>query len=41
MGGEDTVLMQVSANVDRMYPSVVPEVIVTEIGFAEVKGFTH
>ena len=34
--GEDTVLVQVSANLDRLFPSVVPDVIVTERGFAEI-----
>jgi hypothetical protein len=39
--GEDTVLVQVSANLDRLFPSVVPEVIVTESGVAEIRAFTR
>jgi Flp pilus assembly protein TadG len=38
---EDTVLVQVSANLDRLFPSVVPDVIVTERGYAEIRSFTH
>ncbi len=38
--GEDTVLVQVSANLKRLFPSVVPDVIVTESGFAEIRAFT-
>lgn len=39
--GEDTVLVQVSANLDRLFPSVVPDVVVTENGYAEIRSFTH
>ncbi len=39
--GEDTVLVQVSANLDRLFPSVVPEVVVTEAGYAEIRAFTR
>ena len=39
--GEDTVLVQVSANLERLFPSVVPDVIVTENGFAEIRAFTR
>ncbi len=39
--GEDTVLVQVSANLNRLFPSVVPDVIVTEKGFAEIRAFTR
>lgn len=39
--GEDTVLVQVSANLERLFPSVVPGVIVTERGFAEIRAFTR
>lgn len=39
--GEDTVLVLVSANLERLFPSVVPEVIVTESGFAEIRAFTR
>lgn len=38
---EDTVLVQVSANIDRLFPSVVPEVVVTENGEARVRAFTQ
>ena len=40
-GTADTVLVQVSANLDRLFPSVVPEMIVTESGFAEIRVFTR
>jgi Flp pilus assembly protein TadG len=39
--GKYTVLVQVSANLDRLFPSLVPEVIVSESGFAEIRAFTH
>lgn len=39
--GEDKVMVQVSANLDRLFPSVVPNVIVTENGIAEIRAFTH
>jgi hypothetical protein len=39
--GEDTVLVQVSANLDRLFPSVVPFAIVTESGYAEIRAFTQ
>lgn len=39
--GEDTVLVQVSANLERLFPSVVPNVVVTESGFAEIRAFTR
>jgi hypothetical protein len=38
---EDTVMVQVSANLERLFPSVVPEVIVTESGYAEIRAFTR
>ncbi len=37
--GEDTVLVQVSANLDRLFPSVVPDVNVSESGYAETRAF--
>ena len=37
----NTVLVQVSANLDRLFPSVVPDVIVSESGFAEIRAFTR
>jgi Flp pilus assembly protein TadG len=39
--GDDTVLVHVSANLERLFPSVVPEVLVTEGGIAEIRAFTH
>jgi Flp pilus assembly protein TadG len=36
-----TVLVQTYANLTRLFPSVVPEVIVTEVGNAEIRAFTH
>lgn len=39
--GEDTVLVQVSANLERIFPSVVPEVFITERGSAEIRAFTR
>ncbi len=39
--GDDTVLVQVSASLDRLFPSVVPDVIVTERGYAEIRAFTQ
>ena len=39
--GDDTVLVQVSANLERLFPSVVPVVIVSESGFAEIRAFTR
>jgi hypothetical protein len=39
--GEDAVLVQVSANLDRLFPSVVPNVLVTESGYAEVRAFSR
>ena len=37
----DTVLVQVSANLDRLFPSIVPDVYVIESGLAKIKAFTH
>jgi Flp pilus assembly protein TadG len=37
----DTVLVQVSASLDRLFPSVVPDVVVTESGYAEIRAFTR
>lgn len=39
--GKDTVLVQVSANIDRLFPSVVPNVVVTETGQAQIRAFTR
>lgn len=38
---EDTVLVQVSANLERLFPSVVPDVVVNERGLAEIRAFTR
>lgn len=37
--GEDTVMVQVSANLERLFPSVVPDVVVSERGLAEIQAF--
>ncbi len=37
----DTVVVQVSADLDRFFPSVVPNVVVTERGEANIRAFTH
>lgn len=39
--GKHTVLVQVSANLDRLFPSLVPDVVVSESGFAEIRAFTR
>jgi Flp pilus assembly protein TadG len=39
--GEDTVLVQVSANLERLFPNVVPSVTVMEGGYAEIRAFTR
>ncbi len=39
--GNNTVLVQVSANLDRLFPSVVPIVVITEYGYVEVQLFAH
>ena len=39
--GKETVLVQVSASLQRLFPSVVPDVIVSESGFAEIQAFTR
>ena len=39
--GADTVLVHVSADLDRFFPSVVPTVVVTERGEANIRAFTH
>lgn len=38
--GDDTVLVQVSANLERLFPSVVPDISVSETGLAEIRAFT-
>lgn len=39
--GEDTVLVQVSANLERLFPSLVPDVVVSESGYAEIRAATR
>ncbi len=39
--GDNSVLVQVSADLDRLFPSVVPDVMVIESGYAEIRSFTH
>ena len=39
--GEDMVLVQVSANLERLFSSVVPVVVVTEGGYAGIRAFTR
>jgi hypothetical protein len=38
---EDTVLVRVSANLERLFPSVVSDAILTEKGLAEIRDFSH
>jgi hypothetical protein len=38
--GAHTVQVQVSANLARLFPSVVPNVLVTETGQAQIRAFT-
>lgn len=39
--GDDTVLVQVSANLERLFPSVVPDVFVNDTGYAEIRAITR
>jgi Flp pilus assembly protein TadG len=39
--GKHTVLVQVSASLGRLFPSVVPYVLVTETGQAQIRAFTR
>ena len=39
--GEDTVLVKVSANLERLFPSVVPDATVIENCYAEIRAFTR
>lgn len=39
--GDDMVLVQVSANLVRLFTSVAPDVVVTENGFAKIRAFTR
>ena len=40
-GGDNTVLVKVSAKLERLFPSVVPGVIVTEEVYAKIRAITH
>lgn len=40
-GGNHTVQVQVSANLSRLFPSVVPAILVSERGTAEIRAFTR
>lgn len=39
--GKDTVLVQISADLNRYFPSVLPNIVVTETGYAQIRGFTQ
>ncbi|MDD5367551.1 MAG: pilus assembly protein TadG-related protein [Anaerolineaceae bacterium] len=39
--GKHTVMVQVSANLDRLFPSLVPNVIVSESGYAKIQAFSR
>jgi Flp pilus assembly protein TadG len=39
--GTNTVLVQVSANLNRLFPSLVPDVTITESGEAAIRAFTQ
>lgn len=39
--GADIVMVQISANLNRLFPSVVPDVFVTESGLTEIRAFTR
>jgi hypothetical protein len=39
--GKNTELVIVSADLDRFFPGAVPELIVTESGFAEIQIFSR
>jgi hypothetical protein len=38
---EDTVFVQVSANLDRLFLRVVPAIMVTESGYAKIQAFSR
>ena len=40
-GGQNTVRVNVSANLSILFPSVVPNVTVTQTGIAELRALTH
>ena len=39
--GKNIVLVQISANLERIFPSVVPIVVVTETGYAQIRAFSR
>ena len=39
--GQDTVQVNVSADLSLLFPSVVPKVLVTQMGEAKMRSFTH
>ena len=40
-GGDNTVRVNVSANLSILFPSVAPNVTVTQTGIAKLRAFTH
>jgi Flp pilus assembly protein TadG len=40
-GGDNTVSVDVSANLSVLFPSVVPRVVVTQTGIAKLRAFTY
>ena len=40
-GGDNTVRVDVSANLTILFPSVVPKVMVSQTGVAKLRAFTH
>jgi uncharacterized membrane protein len=40
-GGDNTVRVNVSANLSILFPSVVPDITVTETGIAKLRALTH
>jgi len=41
IGGENMVRVTVSANLSILFPSVVPKVVVHEVGIAKLRALTH
>lgn len=39
--GDDTVMVRVSASLERLFPSIMPDVVVTESGYAEIRAFSR
>ena len=40
-GGDNAVMVNVSANLSILFPQIVPNVTVTQIGMAKLRAFTH